>query len=403
MSLTLLIDLDDTLLVNNIESFLPAYLKAFATWVSPTIDPGLFTESLLAATNQMVKNRSARVTLQEAFESAFYPLVQCEPEKFRCLADQFYAQVYPSLRQATHPKPGASEMVATAQARGYRLAIATNPLFPRSAIHQRLAWAGLPPDQYHFEVITSYESFHFSKPEPAYYAELLARLGWPAGPVVMVGDDWQADITPARCLGVPVYQIRPTSTSAANSLPIEVAGGTPAEVIPWLDQTPEAALTPVFNQPAGWLAILLSTPAALDHFRRTVPVEAWRQRPQPDEWCLAELICHWRDVDREVNLPRLQKILQSHHPFLAGMDTDPWATERDYFHQDFYQALEDFITTRQAIIDFLEQLAPDAWERSARHAILGRTSLAELVSIISSHDRLHIQQAHRTLKATAAR
>jgi hypothetical protein len=39
-----------------------------------------------------------------------------------------------------------------------------------------------------------------------------------------------------------------------------------------------------------------------------------------------------------------------------------------------------------------------AWERKARHAIFGPTNFLEIISFIADHDRMHIQQAWRTLK-----
>jgi len=103
--------------------------------------------------------------------------------------------------------------VEEALGRGYRLAIATSPLFPLTAIQQRLAWAGLPVEKYPFAVVSSYETFHFAKPNPAYYAEMLARLGWPEGPVVMVGNELVNDVSPARQSGLPVFCIAEESIS----------------------------------------------------------------------------------------------------------------------------------------------------------------------------------------------
>jgi hypothetical protein len=45
----------------------------------------------------------------------------------------------------------------------------------------------------------------------------------------------------------------------------------------------------------------------------------------------------------------------------------------------------------------LEAAAPGDWGRTARHAILGPTTLKELVRIIAEHDRLHIRQVTQDL------
>jgi FMN phosphatase YigB (HAD superfamily) len=112
-------------------------------------------------------------------------------------------------------------MVDTAFEQGWQVVIATNPLFPRRAIEQRLSWAGLPLDRYPFQLIASYESFHFTKPHPAYFAEVLANLGWPTHTVAMVGNSLADDLIPAAELGIqfclPIH--RPTPRYAAVPQP----------------------------------------------------------------------------------------------------------------------------------------------------------------------------------------
>jgi hypothetical protein len=104
-------------------------------------------------------------------------------------------------------------------------------------------------------------------------------------------------------------------------------------------------------------------------------------------------------VEQEVNLPRLRRLLNESNPFLSGEDTDPWAQKRGYRNQDGPLALSQFIAARMEFIALLESMPPDCWQAPARHAIFGPTTLKEIVSILASHDRLHIQQVHQVFKA----
>ncbi|GAH01642.1 unnamed protein product, partial [marine sediment metagenome] len=99
-----------------------------------------------------------------------------------------------------------------------------------------------------------------------------------------------------------------------------------------------------------------------------------------------EILCHFRDVDAEVNLPRIVSVLQETNPFIPGIDTDQWAEERLYFCQNGREALDDFISSRIQLLDILDNLKPDDWTRPARHAIFGPTVLKELISIIVGHE-----------------
>jgi len=156
-----------------------------------------------------------------------------------------------------------------------------------------------------------------------------------------------------------------------------------------------------YNNPIAWLAILRSTPAGLDGFYRSLASFDWATRLHPDEWSLTEILCHLRDVDQEVNLPRLRKVLAETNPFLPGEDTDRWAEVRQYCFQDGPQALRQLVATRGELVSLLESLAANDWQRPARHAIFGPTRLQELVNIIAAHDRVHMGQVHELLKQVA--
>jgi FMN phosphatase YigB (HAD superfamily) len=397
VNLTLLLDLDDTLLVNPLDQFLPAYLHKLSTYLAPYAEPSLIIQALMEGTRQMIQNQQPDCSLKEVFDSVFFPSIKVNPEDIYPAIEQFYAEIFPSLRGLTRPIHEAIEMVETAFERGYHVAISTGPLLPRTAIVQRLEWAGLSPEKYPFALITSYETFHFSKPNPAYFAETLARLGWPEEPVLVVGNDVENDIHTAQKLGLPTYWVQPNHNSLQRVTPGPGGFGELAGLIPWLDRTSPEELRPQFNDPAALMAILRSTPAALNSL--CLPLESIKMstRPTPDEWSPGELLCHLRDVDTEVNLPRLKKFLLEDNPFLPGADTDRWGEERDYLHQDGIRALQHFSASRQRLLRILEEISPVDWERTARHAIFGPTRLKELIAITARHDQVHIRQMLATV------
>lgn len=392
MTRTLLFDLDNTLLLNSMESFLPAYLQALSVELAGFGPPAELIDTLLAATRQMVRNRRPDCTLRDVFEYHFYPALGVTVEEVQPYLDHFYSEVFPSLRKQAQPRPEAVELVSRAFERGDRVVIATNPLFPRTAILQRLEWAGLSVEKFPYDLVTSCEDFHFSKPHPEFYAEILSRLGWPEGPVVMVGDDPENDINPARKLGLPAFWVPLGQSPALAGLEPPTRAGALSELLPWLDETAPETLAPDYASPRSMLATLLATPAALHTICSGLTERAWQQAPAPGQWCPTEIICHLRDVDLEVNFSRLQKLVEEENPFIPGKDTDPWAEERDYKNQDGPRALQSFIIARLRILDLLEALPSEGWQRPARHAIIGPTTLQELVGIIAAHDRLHVRQ-----------
>ncbi len=76
--------------------------------------------------------------------------------------------------------------------KGYELVLATAPLFPWQATHERIRWAGLEPA--HFKTITTYERCRYTKPHLSYYKNLLEEIGREAEECLMVGNDVDEDL-----------------------------------------------------------------------------------------------------------------------------------------------------------------------------------------------------------------
>ncbi len=396
---TLLFDLDDTLLENSIQIFLPPYLKALGKHLVTFVDPSVMVPQLLAATQKMVENNDPGTTLENTFDAAFYPAIGKSKEELRPALESFYGNVFPSLSPLTHLRPTAVQVVAHVVAQGHTVVIATNPVFPRMAIEHRITWAGLDSHRANFQLVTSYEGFHFTKPNPAYFAEILAQLGWKDQIPLMIGNSLEDDLLPASQLGIPCFWLTDQPDDLPAGLSPFSAKGQLEDVPAWVESLGKQTLKPVEPTIQGLISILRATPAALDTLSRMLSEADWQQRPAQAEWSVTEILCHLRDVDQEVNLPRLQEVLRGDNPFLAGINSDPWASERKYCQQDGILALREFTAVRMNLLQLLSSLTPEQWQLPARHAIFGPTTLRELVSFMTTHDRSHIQQIRQAAHA----
>jgi FMN phosphatase YigB (HAD superfamily) len=394
MQLTLLLDLDGTLLDSNMDALIPAYFQKLAAHLAPHIPPESLLKYLMLGTRQMMASEDPAHTLREVFNENFYPFLSVDRDAVQAFIEQFYNDVFPTLSALTKPIPGAVEFIEWAFAAGHRVVIATSPFFPRKATLHRLRWAGLPPEKYPFELVSSYENFHFTKPHPAYFAEVLGQLGWPDGPILMVGNDVEQDLIPAAALGLATYHS--LDTSSPNGF-ASTGRGLLADLRPWLERTDPATLQPVYSSPDSLLAILRSTPAALTGLLEARAPETWTAPPAADEWSATEVICHMRDVEREIDQPRIDLLLNQSEPFIPAQMPDEWAKERGYASQDGRSALREFTQARLGTLKTLAGLEPAQWSSKARHAIFGPTNLQELVSFNAEHDRLHIQQIWKAL------
>ena len=121
----------------------------------------------------------------------------------------------------------------------------------------------------------------------------------------------------------------------------------------------------------------------------------WWGRPKPNEWSLTEAVCHLRDVEQEVHLPRFEAVLAAENAFLPGVAADDWAESRRYQEQDGAAALQAFLVARQKTVALLSQLDTSIWQRRGQHAFFGPTTLHELLNLVVSHDRVHGEQVKR--------
>lgn len=394
MSLTLLFDLDGTLLDTNLEVFVPAYFQALSERMTPYISPDVMLPALLAATKLMIDSDDPARTLQCVFEEDFYKKIGIPKNDLVEVIDDFYDNIFPRIESKTNRLPDTGPLIEWAFSQGYRIAIATDPIFPHKATQHRLRWAGLDPSQ--FEIVSTFENFHFSKSYPAYYAEVLGQLGWPEGPVLMVGNDVERDLLPADRLGLKTYFV---DEGSASSPGIEAGHGKLADLRPWLESTDLATLEPSFKSPEAIMAVLKSMPAVMHSITSAITNEQWIQEQTVDEWALNEIVCHLRDTEREIHQMQLNLMLSREDAFIPRPDTSVWASERDYLHVDGTVALQEFTSARVKSIDLIKNAGESIWSRKARHAIFGPTNFLEASSFMADHDRMHVQQTWKILKS----
>jgi len=114
----------------------------------------------------------------------------------------FYENEFQGVQSVCGCHPAAAEIVRDLKARGIRVVLATNPVFPAVATESRIRWAGLEPSD--FELYTTYENSRYCKPTLAYYEDILASLGVSGEECVMVGNDVSEDMITER-LGMKTF------------------------------------------------------------------------------------------------------------------------------------------------------------------------------------------------------
>lgn len=211
---TILFDLDGTLLPMDQEAFTTGYFKLLAKKLALYgYEPKSLVDAIWAGTAAMVKNDGS-CTNEQAFWKRFaaiYGEEKCQSDQG--LFEDFYANEFNAARDICGFNPASVETVHKLKECGYRVALATNPIFPHVATENRIRWAGLVPED--FEIYTTYEASTFCKPNPAYYLEVARTLGVKPEECLMVGNDATEDMA-AREVGMDVFLLTDCLINAKN-------------------------------------------------------------------------------------------------------------------------------------------------------------------------------------------
>lgn len=395
----ILFDLDDTLLENSMENFLPAYFHLLGNSLSEFTSPTNLPKFILAGTDMMVNNLDPETTLEECFDNYFYPKLGIEKQSTKQKIKHFYEYVFPELRSVTKEIDSAAETIKTLLLAGHKIVIATNPLFPKKAIDHRIEWANLGVPLSSFSYITNYEELHFTKPRSEFLLEVIGKIGWPDEPIVMVGNEWEMDIEPAEKIGIPSFFIGTPPMETNYGIHHLSSSGQMNQVLDWIKNLESLKTFELSNSKNSILASLRATAANIDSYRRVgISYDHFSTQPALHEWSLVEIISHLADVDGEVNIPRLLLIQNQNYPFIEAALTDQWAEERNYIKNDPLESIKKFMKNRKTLLEIITDLKDEEWSKTINHAIFGPTKVSELLKFTTQHDRIHLAQLLNTLE-----
>ncbi|WP_274435803.1 HAD family hydrolase [Alicyclobacillus sp. ALC3] len=201
---TLLFDLDGTLLPLELDVFMKGYFRALLPRISHLLEPETATKEIWAATAAMIRNEDPNLTNEQVFKAAFFGRAAVTEEDIWPLFDEFYRRDFAELRSLSEPSAISREICRNALEKGYRVVVATNPIFPETAIRWRLEWAGV--GDLPFDLVTTMENSHFCKPSPKYYVEIMDKLGVSPFECIMFGNDVQEDGVAGK-IGMQTYLV----------------------------------------------------------------------------------------------------------------------------------------------------------------------------------------------------
>ena len=199
---TILFDLDGTLLPMDQEKFVNVYFKMLAAKLVPYgYEPQQLINAILAGIEAMIKNDRSQLN-EDAFWKRFVDIYGDKVLADKPVFEDFYKNEFQDARSFCGFNPKAAETVRSLKDKGYRVVLATNPLFPSIATESRIRWAGLEPSE--FDLYTTYENTSYCKPNLDYYRDILKRINCRPEECLMVGNDVGEDMV-VEALGMQAF------------------------------------------------------------------------------------------------------------------------------------------------------------------------------------------------------
>lgn len=184
------------------EKFVNVYFKMLAAKLVPYgYEPQQLINAILAGIEAMIKNDGSQLN-EDAFWKRFVDIYGDKVLADKPVFEDFYKNEFQDARSFCGFNPKAAETVRLLKDKGYRVVLATNPLFPSIATESRIRWAGLEPSE--FDLYTTYENTSYCKPNLDYYRDILKRINCRPEECLMVGNDVGEDMV-VEALGMQAF------------------------------------------------------------------------------------------------------------------------------------------------------------------------------------------------------
>ena len=139
----IMFDLDGTLLPMDMDEFTGGYFKLLAAKVAPHgYEPQSLVKAIWHGVTAMVKNEGSCKN-EDAFWKDFASIYgEQKAAEDRPLFEEFYANEFQEAKRFCGYNPAAAETVRWIKEHGFRIGLATNPLFPSIATESRIHGLG---------------------------------------------------------------------------------------------------------------------------------------------------------------------------------------------------------------------------------------------------------------------
>ena len=141
-------------------------------------------------------------------------------------------------------------------------------------------------------------------------------------------------------------------------------------------------------------AILAQFESATKEFctlAKAIPSEKLHVAAVQGEWPPAFAIHHLADLDAQF-ATRFLNILTMENPGIVSFDEEIATKALDYEHRNPAISLAAIEASCAFLVDLLEQVSQEAWNRTAVHPAKGKLTMSELLAVTTDHRLGHLDQ-----------
>lgn len=233
-----LFDLDGTLLQVEMREFVHAYIDGLWAHFPEVPDPADFGRAVKASIRALLASNEGAFSNEQFFLAILGHQLRLDAALCGERLRNYCAGGMAGLESLVRPLAMARSILARCFERGLKVAVATNPVFPRPLVEARLRWAGIA--DFPFDHVTTFDNSRYCKPHPGYYRDVLRKLGLAPEECVMVGNDTEHDLG-ARAAGIPTFLVDTWLLDRANGEYVTDFRGSHHELFQFLGQLGAAA------------------------------------------------------------------------------------------------------------------------------------------------------------------
>ncbi|GAB6189335.1 HAD family hydrolase [Marinitoga arctica] len=175
------LDYDGTLIKTSEEIFQKYYFKSFLDYTN--IDDVNVINHILEATKNLIKKNDKDLNNLEFFLKEMEKITGKNKDYWYNIFWDYYMNYFQNLKKIIEPN---IKLINKIKNTNHKLIFASNPVFPEIAVHHRINFINMLPENFYY--ISYMENSHFCKPNPNYFIEILDKLNIGFEECVMIGD-----------------------------------------------------------------------------------------------------------------------------------------------------------------------------------------------------------------------